>query len=100
VSDAKPQLPAAPVNARLIGATFSGSIPFGGEALAVQLGRNVEAILPAVLAPDGSATPIKDGQRADGVLLRQRTHDRLRGTWYTAQEFVPWANVKGLQYGP
>ena len=65
----------------------------------VQIGRNVDSIIPARMEGDGSAVGIDKGQRADGIVIRMRRHDRVTGKRYVSQEFVPWANIRSLTYG-
>jgi hypothetical protein len=48
---------------------------------------------------DGSAVGIDKGQRADGIVVKMRRHDRVTGKRYVSQEFIPWANVRSLTYG-
>jgi hypothetical protein len=84
---------------RISGVVFVNSIPMGGESQSVQIGRNVHSITPARIEADGTAVAIDKGQRADGLLLKKFTHNRMNGQKYIEQEFTPWANVRGVQYG-
>jgi hypothetical protein len=84
---------------RLVSATFVHSVAFGGESQSVQIGRNVDSLVPGILSADGSAVGIEKGQRADGIILRQRYYDRVTGRRMIRQDFVPWANIRSLSYG-
>lgn len=85
---------------KLLSASFSESIPFDNEAMSVQLGRNADDIFPAILGPAGDAIQIEKGQRADGLAIQRRTTNLNTHETLSLQVFVPWANVKGLVYGP
>ncbi len=95
----KPKEPDFKSHQRLIAASFVNSIPFAGETSGVQIPRNCDSIVPARLDCDGSAIAIDKGQRADGLLVRRKVHDRTTNTRYVDQVFVPFANVRGLQFG-
>jgi len=87
----------------LCGVHFTASAPWNNEAMSAHLGvdgqpGSADSILPARLDGKGRVVPITDNQRADGVVIRKRQHDRIRNRSYVSQVFVPWANVKGLQY--
>lgn len=83
---------------KLVSAVFVESVAFGGESQSVQIGRNVDSITPARLEGDGSPVAIDKGQRADGVLLVARRHDRVANAFRTETAFVPWSNVRTLGY--
>lgn len=87
-----------PVHTRIAAAFFVTSIPFAGETVGAQVGRNCTSIVPARLEADGSAVTIDKGQRADGLQIRSVEHDRKNNTKYIGQCFVPWANVRGITY--
>lgn len=84
---------------KLVSVTFVNSVAFGGESQSAQLGRNVDAIIPARMEGDGTPVPVEKGQRADGILLKAKRHDRVSGKRYVAMDFVPWANIRSLSYG-
>jgi hypothetical protein len=91
--------PEAKPQTKLVSVAFVDSIPFGNESMSVQIGRNCDSITPARMEADGSAVAIDKNQRADGLLIRQRRHDRVRNVFVVDQCFVPWSNIRGLQYG-
>lgn len=92
------------VCSRLETVTFVNSVAFAGESTSCRIARDangvygttgvVDAILPARLEADGTPTAIDKGQLATGVLLRKKRNNEIR------QAFVPFSNVKELQYGP
>ena len=84
---------------KLVSCTFVNSVAFGGESQSVQVGRNVDSITPARMEGDGVPVGVDKGQRADGVLLRMKRHDRVTGRKYVAMDFVPWSNIRSLSYG-
>lgn len=92
--------PAEDVNTQtvLCGATFVNSVPWEGVVLAVSIGRNVDRIRPARLKGDGTAVPIDDNQRSDGLLLSRLVSDTRLSRRVLRQHFVPWANVAGVGY--
>lgn len=84
---------------KLVAAFFVDSVPFGGEQASASIGRNVDSIVPARLEKDGSAVPVEPNQRADGILLRRKHRDLNTHQRVVLQAFVPFANVRSLQYG-
>ena len=84
---------------RLVSVTFVNSVAFGGESQSAQIGRNVDSIIPVRMEGDGSPVQVDKGQRADGILLRAKRHDRVTGRKFEARDFVPWANIRSLSYG-
>lgn len=91
LKESKPQTKLAAVR-------FVESVPFHGESLSVSASEDVKLSVARIDA-DGSSVAIDKGQRADGVLIKARTHDRLRNTFVAQQIFVPFANVKAILYG-
>lgn len=91
--------PEAKPQTKLTSVAFVASIPFANEAMSVQVGRNADSITPARMEADGSAVAIDKNQRADGLLVKQRKHDRARNVFVVEQCFVPFANIRGAQYG-
>ncbi len=83
---------------RLTSVTFESSVPFAGESMSCQVGRNCDAIAPARLEPDGTAVRIEKGQAAQGLLISRRHHDRASNQRFVDQVYVPMYNVKALQY--
>ncbi len=90
---------------RLIAVSFVHSVSFAGESMSVRIQSEagprgqaniVDGICPARLEADGSPVAIDKGQLATGVLLRKKS---LNGGAQVRQSFVPFANVKELQYG-
>jgi hypothetical protein len=81
-----------------MGASFVNSVTLNGEHTSVNLGRNIESIWPARIEADGSACAIKDGQQAQGVLIRTKVRDG-KGGLFVAQAFVGWANIRALNFG-
>lgn len=79
-------------------AHFVNSVPFIDERQSCSIGLNCDSILPARLEVDGSAVVIDKGQRADGLVIRRKFHNRGLNTRSIAQVFVPWANIRGVQY--
>ncbi len=92
------QLPYTP-RTRLVAAAFVNSVPFAGETASVQLGRNCDSILPARLDGDGAVALLEKGQQPTGLLIKRNVHDRTTNERYVDQVFVPFANVRGIQYG-
>ena len=74
---------------RITGVVFVAPVQFAGVQDSIQIGRNADSITPCKIDADGSASPLKEGQRSDGMLIRFRK----------TQCFVPWANLRELQYG-
>lgn len=92
--------PEAKPQTKLVSVAFVNSIPFNNEAMSAQVGQGkADSITPARMEADGTAVAIDKNQRADGLLIRQRRHDRVRNTYVVDQCFVPWSNVRGLQFG-
>lgn len=85
---------------RLTGFGLVESIAFCGKELAsVILGRDADSIAPARLEPDGTAVVISSGQRADGLLLRKKNMNLQTRMECIEQKMVPFANIRGLDYG-
>lgn len=53
------------------------------------------SITPALLMPDGDCAPIKEGQRADGLMIRRRITQPKE---HVIRDFIPWANVANVRY--
>lgn len=90
---------------RLTGAAFIESVRFGGGevssaylSLSAGMPGNVDSIIPARLDHDGSATPIANGERADGLLIVRKVHDANRHTDFWNVSFVPMTNVRSCSY--
>lgn len=86
-------------HSKLVAVFFVDSVPFGGEQTSASIGRNVDSIWPARLEKDGAAVTVEPNQRADGILLRRKHHDLNTHQRVVLQAFVPWSNVRSLQYG-
>ena len=86
---------------RIASVRFVDSVPFGGagEAMGVEVGTTAEFVVPARHEADGSPVTIAANQRADGLLLSRRYHDRVRNRATVERVFVPWSNVRGVKYG-
>ena len=80
---------------RIVSVAFVSTAPFADEATAARPGAmgNCLAVVPARIDRDGSAVPIDEKQRADGMLvIRQSGAGRV-------SVFVPWSNIRGVVYG-
>ncbi len=95
----KPPEPQFKPLTKLVAAYFVESVPFGGETHSVNVGRNADSIAPARLEKDGAAMPVESGQRADGIVLRRKSHNRASNERVVLQAFVPWSNIRALEYG-
>ena len=77
---------------------FRESVMFIEMRDSASVGLHVDSILPAKLEPDGSASVIKDNQRAEGLLLVRRALDRTTGKHRNHRCFVPFDNIKSVSY--
>lgn len=84
---------------RLTAAFFVNSVVFDGEKQSVSVGLTVDSIQPARLEGDGQAVAVAANQRADGLLLKRKVHNLNTHARVVSQTFVPFANVRSLQYG-
>lgn len=93
MSDTKP---AAPIETRrLVAAHFVNSVSLSNERTSVAVGVTCLSIQPAAMQPDGDVVATDKGQRSDGLLVREKgLHNSP-----TRRVFVPWSNVRFLQYG-
>lgn len=84
---------------KLLAAHFVESVPFVTEASSVSVGRNADSILPARLEKDGTVATVEAGQRSDGIVVRKKHVNLATQDRRVMQVFIPWANVKALEYG-
>lgn len=84
---------------KLVAVFFVESVYFNGEQSSAAVGRNTDSIAPARLLPDGSAVAIDTNQRADGLVLTKKTHNLATHEKHIKRCFVPFANIRCLEYG-
>lgn len=83
---------------KLCAAYFVDSVPIEGEQTSVSIGRNCDGLYPARLEGDGSVLVVDKNQRADGLLIRRKVRNLATHERWLVQVFVPWSNVRALQY--
>jgi hypothetical protein len=87
---------------RLVGVHFVSSVPMGGESMSMYLRKDgsgtADAIVPARLERDGQCVGVESNQRADGLRITKKIHDRINNRYFVAQCFVPFQNCKALLY--
>lgn len=97
--EAKPKEPPYKPQTRLVAAYFVNSVLFSGEQMSVSLGRNADSITPGRLEGDGSVVAVGANQRADGLVIKMKRSNLNTRERYVAQAFVPFANVRSVEYG-
>lgn len=84
---------------RIASVRFVESIEFAGESLSLVVGQHCDSVRPARLEGDGAPVPVKDNQRADGLLVTRTVSARsVGGERHTEVVWVPWANVRSVRY--
>ncbi len=95
-----PKNGAVPVSEfKIVAVAFVNSVPFANESSSVQVGRNCDSVKPARLRGDGTPAYLEDSHRADGLLIRRTIHSPQTNQKHTQQVFVPFANIRGIEYG-
>lgn len=96
MSEAKPV-----VHRRLTSIALRESQPLaGGEHVGFQIGRNADSVVVVRLEGEGIYAPITAQQRGDGFLVSKAVPARGTEPAYVAQCVVPFANLRGVSYGP
>lgn len=94
-----------PLVLKPVTASFVEPVRFGGQEftsayLADPGGTkgNIDVMFPARLEADGVPVAITEKQRADGLVIMKKNHDKSRHLDFTVVSFVPFTNVRSISY--